>query len=234
MRRPASGDPRAEMYRSLELVKEILDHDLDTEEHAELEARLRRVARQTEAEPDLARLAQSILDVIASGALAVKPAVPGFIQRIRARANALEARWLSRRRLRAMLIFGLGMFGLVTALELAALALALLIPPEAAQEVLKLFGDAGAGGSTWIFLSLGLDGSIGLLMLSAAALFILGRDWRGFTVGYFSLLISLTTANLLGFYYEQFSAIIGALIQLVLLLGLVHYRRRYLARATGE
>jgi len=47
-------------------------------------------------------------------------------------------------------------------------------------------------------------------------------------LGYFGLLFSLTTVSLLDFYFDQFRAVVSATIQLVVLLGVVFYRRRHL------
>ncbi len=40
---------------------------------------------------------------------------------------------------------------------------------------------------------------------------------------------SLTTVTLLDFYFSQFEAIVGALVQFALLMGVILYRRRYVA-----
>jgi hypothetical protein len=50
---------------------------------------------------------------------------------------------------------------------------------------------------------------------------------------YWSLLLSLTVVNLLVFYFDQFSAIITAVVQFSLLLAVVYYRKKYLEE-TGE
>jgi hypothetical protein len=44
----------------------------------------------------------------------------------------------------------------------------------------------------------------------------------------------LTVVNLLEFYFEQFSTIIPAILQLVLLAFIVHYRRRFMGKALGQ
>jgi hypothetical protein len=46
-----------------------------------------------------------------------------------------------------------------------------------------------------------------------------------------SLLLSLTTVDLLLFYFEQFSTIVTATFQFVLLLAVLIYRRNYLIPA---
>jgi hypothetical protein len=72
---------------------------------------------------------------------------------------------------------------------------------------------------------------VGVAMLAAALFLMVGREWRGVTWGYFSLLITLTTGNLFSFYFNQFSMIVNASLHFFVLLGLIHYRRRYLPQA---
>ena len=69
---------------------------------------------------------------------------------------------------------------------------------------------------------------MGVLLLLAAVLLLIKKERRGIQFAYFSLLLSLTTVNLLVFYFEQFSTILPAAIQFLLLLGIIHYRKRYL------
>jgi len=60
-----------------------------------------------------------------------------------------------------------------------------------------------------------------------ASVFIaVGREKKAINFAYFGLLASLTTVNLLVFYFDQFKAIYTTLGQLVVLLLVVAYRRR--------
>ncbi len=81
---------------------------------------------------------------------------------------------------------------------------------------------------------LALRGLVGLLLVVAAVLLIAGRERRGAVLGYFGLLLSLSTVALLDFYFSQFRAIVGATVQFALLIGVILYRRRYLALRTGS
>jgi hypothetical protein len=78
---------------------------------------------------------------------------------------------------------------------------------------------------------IGLQGSMGLILLIAAVLFVFTKDRQATELAYVGLLFSLTIVSLLLFYYDQFATIIYAVIQLVLLLAVVHYRRRFLRRS---
>jgi hypothetical protein len=48
---------------------------------------------------------------------------------------------------------------------------------------------------------LAIGGVAGLLLLAGAVFMIFGRDQRGYMLGYFGLLLSLTTVALLDFYF---------------------------------
>jgi hypothetical protein len=80
----------------------------------------------------------------------------------------------------------------------------------------------------WFLTHLALQAATGALLLTAAGLLLIGEESRGIQFGAISLLLSLTMVNLLVFYFEQFSTIIPATIQFLLLLGVIHYRKRYL------
>jgi hypothetical protein len=66
-----------------------------------------------------------------------------------------------------------------------------------------------------------------MLLVLGAVLLALGRVRAGIACGYFGLLLSLTILKLLVFYFDQFDAVGGVLLDFAVLLGLVRYRRRY-------
>jgi len=57
-------------------------------------------------------------------------------------------------------------------------------------------------------------------------LLIFRRERLGIFLAVLGLLLSLTVVNLFVFYFEQFSSIFPALVQALLLLGAISYRRR--------
>jgi hypothetical protein len=101
----------------------------------------------------------------------------------------------------------------------------------------SLLGRGGDLSANLIFLSLArllLEAAVGLLLIVGAILLLLRRERLGAFLAYFGLLISLTVLNLLVFYFDQFSAILVALVQFSLLMGLIIYRQRYLAPTVEE
>jgi len=77
----------------------------------------------------------------------------------------------------------------------------------------------------WFAVRLALELAVGLLLLAAACLLAAKRRRIGITAGYFGLLLSLSTVNILLFYFEQFSTIITTGIQFAMLVGLLIYGR---------
>lgn len=230
VRRPPPPDPRAELYWVLDALEEVLDHDLDPHERTELKARLQAIANNSQ-EPAFSQLANNLLAFLESESLSLAPVIPTFWARWLARLQAIEQRLVSRDRLRAVLTGGLGALSLVALVKLGRLLLAAMDPAhleQMAAEMVAVGRVASASGLSWFSARLALEGAVGLILFLGTIFFLLGKERRGFHFAYLGLLLSLTTVNLLVFYFEQFSTILSALIQFALLLGLLYYRRRYI------
>ena len=224
VRRPKELDARAELYAALDGMEEMLDGDLGREERTELIERLRR-AEAKAAEPELARLARALRAFVARS----RRPRPVEGEGIWARGVGLlldwEQRFLPRGRYQAALVGGL-----------AGLALLALKDPG------ETFFGASLAGLFAIFtgrrlgveaaprlfaLRISLELAIGLVLILAAALVLLGREKAGLAIGTLALLLSLTVMNLVVMYFEQFSTIVTAAVQLVVLLGIFRFRARF-------
>jgi hypothetical protein len=75
IRRPPSLDPRAELYRALEGLEEVLDRDLEAHEQAELETHLNAVIQRSR-QPELSRMASELQDFLASASVIAVLAPP--------------------------------------------------------------------------------------------------------------------------------------------------------------
>jgi hypothetical protein len=230
VRRPLPQNPRAELYCALDGLTEVLDRDLDPHEYAALEKRLQYVVR-TGDDPSLTTLATALLDFMAS----MNPppqGSPGFLQREQGRVQTIEQRLVGRRRLKALLVVGLGLFGLLALTRLGILLVVTLAPVAVPQPVitqLVMIGSAQVAKNVfWFLIRLALEGGVGTLYLVAAGLLLAGRERRGIGLGILSLLASLAVVNLLVFYLEQSQAFLNTLLQLGLLLAAIGYRRQYL------
>lgn len=238
MRRPQPRSVRTELYRALDTIGGVLDNDLNAQERRDLEVRLRWVRDQSE-HPGIVRLASTLQECLASDTLYVAPNSPGFWERVVRRVQAYASRWITGRRLKATLVGGLGFLGLGALIAPTATLIALALAPAETIEVqLPNGSDPGFSPIVLEYLSsavlvvllirLALGAVVGLLLVGAAVLLIIGREQAGALLGYFGLLLSLTTVTPLNFYFDQFKTIGGALIYFALLLGVILYRRRYL------
>ncbi len=231
VRRPPSENPRAEMYRAFDMLQEMLDHDLDEQECEELEKRLSYVANQG-SYPDLATLASTLLGLLSSKTLYLAPDTPSLWEQWLAKARAFESRWIGRRRLKVILVSGFGVFGFVALVEPLIVLFTVLSPAIRLEDIATQWVAVGqvrsATSLQWFLIGLVLQGLVGLLLVAGAVLLLRGQDRRGLRLGYFGLLFSLTSVNLLTLYFDQFGNLALATVQFVLLLAAIEYRRHYL------
>ncbi|HZG63346.1 MAG TPA: hypothetical protein VEY13_07515 [Rubrobacteraceae bacterium] len=250
VRRPRSSDARAELYHAFNKFEEVLDRDLDARERADLKERLRRVNSQA-AHPDIAHLANTLREFLASDALSLAPYSPNAGARWLRRVRAYGSRLITARRLKVALVSGLillGLEGLVFSLVfiVALIMMLRLVPstdlyldfdlPSGSVAVADSVSitDLSFGNLVGILAMLGLGGVVGLLLMIAATLLAIGSEQRGSSLGYLGLLLSLTAVAPINFYFSQFAAVIGALVQFALLMAVILYRRRYLVPEPGS
>jgi hypothetical protein len=231
MRRPPARDARTELYRVFDGLQEVLDHDLDPQERADLKAQLHFIAEQQD-RPDLSRLAAELDQFLEADSLHLVSRTPSLWERSVARLESFQSRWITRRRLKAILVVGLAALSVQALFDPVVIAVILLLPIDGSRWLPSLveLGRVRSATSLMGFrIQLGLEGAIGILLLVACILLLMGRERRAMMFSYFALLMSLTTVNLLVFFYEQFSTIALAVLQLGLLMGVIQYRRRHLA-----
>ena len=212
--RPRQG--RSELYATLELMEEILDHDLDEQEQNEIKKRLTYVIKQEE-NPDLTNLAQSLFDYFDQNQLRLAPDPSGGLQRYVDRLREFENQHLNKERLRSMLVLGIFTLGLGS----------VIIP---AFSTIFFFANFNTGQAAEIFWYISLQLILllaGVLLLIGFIMLIRGAETRGLRISYITLLVYLTIINLFLFYYYQFAIILAAVFQFVILLGVLHYQRRY-------
>jgi hypothetical protein len=232
IRRRPTRDARAEMYHALDMMEEVLDRDLNPDERIELAGLLGRVSRHART-PELAHLAEILLQFIQSEGLHMAPELPGFLERWAARWAQFERRWLGRSRLKTVLGVSLAVLGALAMVRLGQLLAAAFTRgglERVIAELLEVGRVSSAAGLAWFSARTAFEGVVGLLTLAAALLFLLGLEKLGVGLGILSLLLSLTAVNLLVFYFDQFSTIALALAQFIVLVGLYHFRRHHRPR----
>jgi hypothetical protein len=230
IKRIRAYNARIEMYYILEDFSEILDHDLSEEERTDIIAHLDRVIHDT-THPDLSTLAQSLKGFILTEDLELVPHVPPFWRRWRHRLEGYEGRWLSRNRFRAALSGALLAWGAYSVSFTISILTRLSNPAELGIILDQLVSTRlvrNPSGMTFFEVHVGLQGSVGVILLTAAFLMAIGKDRRGIMYSYLGMLFSLTVVNLLLFYFDQFSTILSSIFQFIILLGILRYRARFI------
>lgn len=235
VRRTTSEDTRTELYRSLDFIEEVLDRDLDREEHQELEALLKRVQQQAD-HPDWARLAGALLNFLSSEDLHLAAVAPSRLERSLNAWRRMAGRLFGHWRLKGALVGGLGALGLVQFLRLSRLIIALQSPAylqELVADMVLKSHISSTVGLSWFSIRLALEGTTGFLLILSAVLLLIGYDRRGCHMAFIALLFSLAGINLLVFYFDQFATIFPAAVQFALLMGVIYYQRHY-TNDTGQ
>lgn len=228
LRRRGRLDPRSELYGAFDSLEEVLEHDLDAAEQAHLEARLKFVIEKSDI-PEYRHLAADLLRFIRSEHLPLVDHRPGWGERMVQQLKTWDVRWVTRRRLKAVLVGGLGTLGLWSMQELVKAMLAVYSPigPDVFPHRLLMV----SRDLSWLQATMSLQAGCGLVLLIGTLLLVLNQDARGVSISFVGLLLFLTMANLLEFYIDQFSTIGPALTQFTLLLLLLHYRQRFVPAA---
>jgi len=213
----------------LDNLPHLLDHDLNARRYAELCDHLGD-AREHARDRKLSLLAGALLEAVESEYLEQARRPRSRWERWGDGLRALEASRLTLPRMRyfcaaVLLAMGAGAFT-----ELLVLLWAAILPLDLERAVYIISRGADEPGGTRLFLLFSrflLAGIVGMLLVLGAVLLALGRVRAGIACGYFGLLLSLTILKLLAFYFDQFEAVGGAVLDSTVLLGLVRYRRRY-------
>ena len=220
---------RHDLYAALDSLPHVLDHDLDARRHAELRDRLSH-ARIHARDRKLALLAEVLLEVVDSEYVELAQRPRSRFERCADRLRAFEAHWITLDRMRFLFGAALLAMGVGALVDLLVLLWTAILPLDPERAVHIIARGADAPGGTRLFLLFArfvLAGIVGMLLVLGAVLLGLRRVRAGIACGYFGLLLSLTTHNLLVFYFDQFGAVGGVVLDFAILLGLVHYRRRY-------
>lgn len=224
IRRPDLHNDLDEMIQALELIEDDLGRPLAPEEWDELNWRLEDVANG-EPSDRKTKLAHVLLDYLHSESR--PPVVPASL-RWWQRAREAARRWLKEGRLRALLVLGFGLLGLLAFKYLVQMA---PWTPANVSAVLQipLLGEAQPAQSAPGLFSFRvvLETLVGVLFLVSAVLLALKRTNLGVGLGYLSLFLTLLALDIAVFYFDQFSTILPVAFQFLVLLGLLDFRRRF-------
>jgi len=227
--KPPARDPRTSLYRVLEGLEEVLDHDLEDRELSDLVARLRVIAGQ-ERDPALVRLAAALLKFLESESVALAPSRPGLLRRVQSALGDLESRRLGQDPFRIALAGGLAALGAMQIVGLLRLVLALPAADQLEAILINLVRDSHVSSLQamyWYSARLALEAAVGVILVVSAGLMILRRKKAGISLGVIGLLLSIAAVNPLVFYFDQFSTILPASIQFLWLLLILRFQRKY-------
>ncbi|MCL4561320.1 MAG: hypothetical protein M1281_11980 [Chloroflexi bacterium] len=230
LRRPRHLDTRSELYAILEDMEEILDHDLTEDERESLLERMDRIEHDPSS-PDLTRLVKELKDFVSSNAIELVPNRRGVIDRGIQKTRQFARRWVKQRDLRLALIIALIAMGIWVLQNPALIFLSIFYPSVLQQVVAEMVSDGivfARSGLIWFEVELALQTSVGLTLLISAIFLAVGKDRRGIGLSYLGLLLSLTMADLLMFYINQFSTIVTAIVQFCVFMGVLYYRNHFL------
>ncbi len=260
VRRPPDKNPRGELYRILEGLTEVLDHDLDPLEREALEARLLQTAGESD-DHNLQHLAHALVSYLKTEQLHLVKPRTRKIHQLERSLNRFFQKHITRPRLKAILVFALGGMGVLALIEfikahrsflvtthvhpdgdalgaLIEFSLLLWAIPAPQPAIESLIGPMvtkgelrSAGDALWFLVRTILEGGTGFMLVIAGGMLVVGQEQRGIRIATLALIVWLTVINLLVFYFDQFGAVVAALFQFLILLVLAYYRGRYLAHA---
>ena len=217
--RPGPRQARSELYTVLEMMEEVLDHDLNTHEQAEIITRLTYVAEQDNT-PELTRLASELLGFFNGDQVYLAPDPPNKLQKLNDHLQDYEARYLDQRRFRSLLGIGIGVLGLIS----------MFIPILSLIDIVISGSDISPRETSWLIILHAVQILAGLALIIGSSLIFSSRESTGFRISYIFLLVYLTILDLFLFYYYQFATIPAAIVQFLLLLGVMYYQQRYLQK----
>ncbi len=233
-KKPGPFDVRTELYYVFEEMEEVLDHDLSQAEKDLLDKRLTSIKNHSN-HPDIDRLTDILHDFISHESLSVVPEKPTATLLLYQNLSRSLSDWLTKMRLRTVLVISLAAWGL-WGMYVPIVIFFTMDSPQRISSILMNLLERGMitdmHGLPWFEARLCLESGIGLVLLVSAFLLAIGRDRRAIDLSYACLILSLTIVNLLVFYFDQFSTIIYAIIQLLLLIGVISYRDRNFGKVT--
>ncbi len=220
---------RDELYRILQNLTETLDNDLDEIERSSLQSGLERVVQEGD-DPGQIELARSLLQFARSDKIPIALQRTSSLKNRLDRINTFLESFFTRTRLRWALILGLGFIGVVSVIDLYNLGMiSIKVITQAELPYFLIKGETPfAQNPNWFTVRLAVQGIVGFVSLLAAIFYLVRKEVQGTTLAILGLSTALIFVNIIVFYLDQFSTSIEALYELLLLLGVLAYRRRFL------
>jgi len=106
----------------------------------------------------------------------------------------------------------------------------MFIPILSLIDIVLSGSDISPRETSWLIILHAVQILAGLALIIGSGLIFSSRESTGFRISYIILLVYLTILDLFLFYYYQFATIPAAIVQFLLLLGVLYYQQRYLQK----
>jgi len=236
IRRPAPLSTRRRMYQALHDLGEVLDHDLQPVEEQQMTTNLQQVIAE-EPEGNPGQLAKALIKFLDNETLYLQSRPPTLSERIfrnaHFRSQLSRYSWLSERRFRHGLVVLLILSSVWVLLGMALFVVFIMKQVDVNFYFIhgiRTIDVTSLNSLRFSFIRVLLEGGLSLLQLIAGLLLFRNRQALGVRLAVLSLVMSLTTVDLLVFYLDQFSATLKVLAQFGLLLLILLYREMYVRR----
>lgn len=236
LQKPKKIDSRQSLYEAFQELEELLDNDLSIKEHRHVIQKLE-FAMQNANDPQQEILASMLKEYLNKREIILIPHKPTWFETIYHHYRVFESNWLNRQKFRLILSFLLIIWGIYSFIEPFILLRAFGHPEQVVLILENLISQnlvRNPSGLTWYQSQIGLEGSLGILAVIAGILLLTRKENVGVKLGLGVMLVMLTFANLLLFYFDQFSTIFNAGFQFLIFLLLVRYRHRIQSINNGE
>jgi hypothetical protein len=223
-------DDRSALYHAFDLMEEVLEHELDSDERKELVATLSGI-RANSKDADYRHLADELLHFVEAESVTTITKKHYFSDHVIAFLHRIRERYFTERNLYVFIsvsVLCLGLYLLQYPLRFflsfrSIENLGLLVQPYIASNLIT-----PTSGLDWLTARVILEGLISIILLVGGVCLVIRQRKLGISLSYLGIILVITTLNLLIFYYDQFSTIGFATIQVSILLLILYYRNHYL------
>ncbi|HSM23385.1 MAG TPA: hypothetical protein VK856_00810 [Anaerolineaceae bacterium] len=230
--REREKNARIYMYHVFHQLEELLDNDLSIKEHRQIIQYLEKIRINNEDE-QITKFADVIKEYLKERESYLIPHIPGFREKWKLRLRVFEAKWFGKQRMRMILVSALVVWGVYTVLQPWAI-LRIFDNPEAMGSIIENLISKNLvrnqSGLTWFQAKIGLEGTLGFFSILSGMFIFLRKERIGVNIGIATMLIMMGIANLILFYFDQFSTIINASVQFLIFISLARYRKRFLVK----
>jgi hypothetical protein len=232
VRREREKNARVYMYLVFQELEELLDNDLSLKEHRQIIQYLEKIKLNNE-DDQLTRLAEVLQEYLQERESSLIPHVPGYYEKWTLRLRVFESKWFGKKRMRMILVSTLLIWGVYTVFQPWAI-LRIFDNPEALGVIIENLISKNLvrnqSGLNWFQAKIGLEGTLGFFSIISGIFILLRKEQIGVNIGIATMLIMMGVANLILFYFDQFSTIINAFIQFLIFIALVRFRKRFLKK----